>query len=127
MGAAAKASSVYVLLDAANIAEMVGSVVSDSEGRDLYLDYARQDRCAMWVRIPDAEDVPQALRGLADHDYVHTRATRSRRVDRTTHGPLGARWIRLARTSSRVPAGGAEGRSVARCRPDGREASSRPA
>jgi hypothetical protein len=73
MGAAPKASSVYVLLDAANIADMVGSVVSDSEGRDLYLDYARQDRCAMWVRIPDAEDVPQALRVLADHDYVHTR------------------------------------------------------
>ena len=57
-----------------NIADkVVGSVVSDSEGRELYLDYARQDRCAMWVRIPDAEDVPRALRVLADHDYVHTR------------------------------------------------------
>jgi len=32
-----------------NIADkVVGSVVSDSEGRELYLDYARQDRCAMW-------------------------------------------------------------------------------
>jgi hypothetical protein len=49
--------------------------VSDSEGRELYLDYARQDRCAMWGRIPYAEDVPQALRVLADRDYVHTRYT----------------------------------------------------
>jgi hypothetical protein len=63
-----------VYLGRRNIADkVVGSVVSDSEGRELYLDYARQDRCAMWVRIPDAEDVPQALRVLADHDYVHTR------------------------------------------------------
>jgi hypothetical protein len=57
-----------------NIADkVVGSVVSDSEGRELYLDYARQDRCAMWVRIPDENDVPKALRVLADLDYVHTR------------------------------------------------------
>jgi hypothetical protein len=27
----------------------------------------------MWVRIPDGNDVPKALRVLADHDYVHTR------------------------------------------------------
>ena len=53
--------------------KVVGSVVDDSEGRELYLDYARQGRCAMWVRIPDEEDVPKALRVLADHDYVHTR------------------------------------------------------
>ena len=33
--------------------KVVGSVVDDSEGRELYLDYARQGRCAMWVRIPD--------------------------------------------------------------------------
>ena len=53
--------------------KVVGSIVDDSEGRDLYLGYARQDRCAMWVRIPDEEDVPKALRVLADHHYVHTR------------------------------------------------------
>ncbi len=53
--------------------KVVGSVVDDSEGRELYLDYAREDRCAMWVRIPDEEDVSKALRVLADHEYVHTR------------------------------------------------------
>jgi hypothetical protein len=47
--------------------------VDDSEGRELYLDYARQGRSAMWVRIPDEEDVPKALRVLANHDYVHAR------------------------------------------------------
>ena len=53
--------------------KVVGSVVDDSEGRELYLDYARQGRCAMWVRIPDEEDVSKALRVLANHNYVHTR------------------------------------------------------
>ena len=53
--------------------KMVGSVVDDSEGRELYLGYAREDRCAMWVRIPDEEDVSKALRVLADYEYVHTR------------------------------------------------------
>jgi len=53
--------------------KVVGSIVDDSEGRELYLGYAREDRCAMWVRIPDEEDVAKALRVLADHEYVHTR------------------------------------------------------
>jgi len=53
--------------------KVVGSVTADSEGRELYLDYARQGRCAMWVRIPDENDVPKALRVLANHDYVHMR------------------------------------------------------
>jgi hypothetical protein len=53
--------------------KVVGSIVDVSEGRELYLDYARQGRCAMWVRIPDEEDVPRALRVLANHNYVHTR------------------------------------------------------
>jgi hypothetical protein len=53
--------------------KVVGSIVDDSEGRELYLDYARQGRSAMWVRIPNEEDVPKALRVLANHDYVHTR------------------------------------------------------
>ena len=52
---------------------VAGSVVDDSEGRELYLGYARDDRCAMWVRIPDESKVPIALRVLADHDYLHTR------------------------------------------------------
>jgi hypothetical protein len=53
--------------------KVVGAVVADSEGRELYLGYAREGRCAMWVRIPDEVDVPKALRILADHEYVHTR------------------------------------------------------
>ena len=52
---------------------IVGSVVDDVEGRALYLGYARDERCAMWVRIPDESKVPIALRVLADHDYLHTR------------------------------------------------------
>ena len=58
--------------------KVVGSVVDDSEGRELYLGYAREDRCAMWVRIPYEEHVPKALRVLADHDYVHARYYGSR-------------------------------------------------
>jgi hypothetical protein len=60
---------------------VVGSVVDDSEGRDLHLGYARQDRCAMWVRIPEEEDVPKALRVLADRDYAHTRYYGSQQTD----------------------------------------------
>ena len=59
--------------------KMEGSMVDDVEGRELYLGYARDDRCAMWVRIPDEEDVPKALRVLADHDYVHMRYYGSQR------------------------------------------------
>ncbi len=53
--------------------KVVGALVEDVEGRELYLGYARDDRCAMWVRIPDEGEVPKALRVLADHDYLHTR------------------------------------------------------
>ena len=53
--------------------KVVGSVVDDSEGKELYLAYAGEDRCAMWVRIPDEDGVSKALRVLADHEYVHTR------------------------------------------------------
>jgi hypothetical protein len=68
--------------------KMVGSMVDDVEGRELYLGYAREDRCAMWVRIPDEDDVPKALRVLADHDYLHTRyywADRLQRVLTAQH------------------------------------------
>jgi len=51
----------------------VGSVADDAEGRELYLGYAREDRCALWLRLPDETDAPQALRVLADHQYLHTR------------------------------------------------------
>lgn len=60
--------------------KIVGSVVDDVEGRALYLGYARDDRCAMWVRILDESKVPTALRILADHDYLHTRYYGSRQL-----------------------------------------------
>lgn len=53
--------------------KVVGSVADDVEGRELYLGYAREDRCALWLRLPDEADVPKALRVLADHQYLHTR------------------------------------------------------
>jgi hypothetical protein len=51
----------------------ISPFIEDVQGRQLYLDYARDDRAAMWVRIPDEYEVPKALRVLADHDYLHTR------------------------------------------------------
>ena len=51
----------------------LGFFGEDVEGRELYLGYARENRCAMWVRIPDEGNVPKALRTLADYDYVHSR------------------------------------------------------
>jgi len=53
--------------------KVVGSMTDDLEGRELYLGYAREDRCALWLRLPDEADVPKALRVLADHNYLHTR------------------------------------------------------
>jgi hypothetical protein len=37
-------------------------LAEDVEGRELYLSYAREDRCAMWVRILDEGRVAKALR-----------------------------------------------------------------
>lgn len=54
-------------------AKVVGAVADDSEGRELYLGYAREDRCALWLRVPDEGNVPKALRVLANHNYLHTR------------------------------------------------------
>ena len=51
---------------------VVGSVVADSEGRELYLGYAGEGRSALWLRVPESK-VPKALRVLADRDYLHTR------------------------------------------------------
>lgn len=45
----------------------------DTEGRELYLAYARQDRCAIWLRILDEGRVAKALRVLADFDCLHAR------------------------------------------------------
>ena len=53
--------------------KVVGPWFDDEEGRELYLSYARDDRCALWLRLPREADVRKALRVLADHDYLHTR------------------------------------------------------
>ena len=53
--------------------KVAGSVVDDSEGKELYLVYAREGRSALWVRLPNEDDVPKVLRVLADHRYLHTR------------------------------------------------------
>jgi hypothetical protein len=53
--------------------KLVAAVAEDWEGRELYLAYAREDRCAMWVRIRDEDRVPKALRVLADFDCLHAR------------------------------------------------------
>jgi hypothetical protein len=55
------------------VSKIVSPFIEDVEGRELYLGYAREDRCAMWVRIPDEDKVPKVLRLLADYDYLHTR------------------------------------------------------
>jgi hypothetical protein len=47
--------------------------MDDDAGRDLYLDYAKDGRSALWVRLPDKEDVPKVLRVLADREYLHAR------------------------------------------------------
>ena len=54
-------------------AKVAGAILDDSEGLKLYLDYAREGRCALWLRLPDESDVPKALRLLADFDYLHGR------------------------------------------------------
>jgi hypothetical protein len=53
--------------------KVVGTIADDVESRDLYLDYARGGRSALWLRLPDEDDVPKALRVLADCEYLHTR------------------------------------------------------
>jgi len=56
-----------------DVADRVAGVVRDDiEGRDLYLDYAREGRGALWVRVHE-DKVPKALRVLADHESLHTR------------------------------------------------------
>ncbi|MGZ8630825.1 MAG: hypothetical protein ACXWZF_07630 [Actinomycetota bacterium] len=50
--------------------KVVGAIADDFESREVYLEYAREDRCALWMRIPD--EGPKALRVLADRDYLHT-------------------------------------------------------
>jgi hypothetical protein len=56
------------------VAKLVAWIFAeDVEGRELYLAYAREDRCAIWVRIPDEGRVAEALRVLADFDCLFAR------------------------------------------------------
>ncbi len=48
-------------------------VADDKVGRELYLEYAREGRCALWLRLPDDDKAPKALRALADFSYLHAR------------------------------------------------------
>ena len=52
---------------------LAGVVTDDVEGRDLYLSYARDGRSALWMHIPDENDVKKALLVLSGHPYVHSR------------------------------------------------------
>jgi hypothetical protein len=53
--------------------KVAASVVDDSEGRELYLELAREGRSALWLRLPVEDDVAKALRVLADFSYLHAR------------------------------------------------------
>jgi hypothetical protein len=55
------------------VTKLVAAVAEDWEGRELYLAYAREDRCAMWVRLRDEGRAGRALRVLADFDCLHAR------------------------------------------------------
>ena len=55
------------------VAKVVGAMMDDDAGRDLYLGYAEEGRSALWARLPDKADVPKVLRVLADLDYLHAR------------------------------------------------------
>jgi hypothetical protein len=54
---------------------LFGPVTDENElrGRELYLGYAREGRSAVWLRLPNEEDISKALRLLADYDYLHAR------------------------------------------------------
>jgi hypothetical protein len=55
------------------VAKVVGAMMDDDAGRDLYLGYAEKGRSALWARLPDKTVVPKVLRVLADRDYLHAR------------------------------------------------------
>jgi hypothetical protein len=54
-------------------AKIAGVFMDDDDGRDRYLGYAEEGRCALWVRVPDKADVPRVLRALAGRVYLHAR------------------------------------------------------
>jgi hypothetical protein len=52
---------------------VAGAVIDDSEGKALYLEYAQEGRSAMWLRLPDENNVRKAMTVLADFNYTHAR------------------------------------------------------
>jgi len=52
---------------------ITGAVIDDSEGKALYLSYAREDRSALWLRLADEYQVRKAMLALADFEYSHAR------------------------------------------------------
>jgi hypothetical protein len=52
---------------------VAGAVIDDSEGKALYLGYAREGRSALWLRLPDEYHVRKAMVALADFEYSHAR------------------------------------------------------
>jgi hypothetical protein len=52
---------------------LLGPATAQTTGRELYLGYAREGRSALWLRLPNEDDVSKALRVLADYDYLHAR------------------------------------------------------
>jgi hypothetical protein len=63
---------------------LVGAVLDDDESRALYLSYAAEGRAALWLRVPDAGDVPKALKILAVDGYVRARHFGSTTTDLRT-------------------------------------------
>jgi hypothetical protein len=53
--------------------KVLGAFLDDTEGRDRYVADARDGYSALWIRIPDADRVPRAIRVLADRRYRHAR------------------------------------------------------
>ena len=49
----------------------IGSVVDDGGAMADYVEYARQGRSALWVRVAGREDANRVIRHLADHGLVH--------------------------------------------------------
>ena len=52
---------------------VAGAIIDDTEGKELYLGYAREGRSALWIRLPDEFHVREAMVALADFDYTHAR------------------------------------------------------
>ena len=65
----------------------VGAVIDDDEARQLYLGYARDDRCAMWARIP-TKPMPTRRFGHSPASTGSTRATTERRRSKTSTSPI---------------------------------------